>query len=84
MGASLITHSVTPLIQTFEDYDKLDKVLGAFYEALRMFPSGAVMIREAIEDTVLHIPNPPGTDGEKVLAMPKGSQVTIDMVGVRE
>ena len=39
----------------------------AFYEALRMFPSGAVMIREATEDTVLKIPNPVGEEGEKVL-----------------
>lgn len=80
----LIDPSGTSLLQVFEDYDKLDKVLGAFYEALRMFPSGAVMIREAIEDTVLHIPNPHGTNGEQVVAMPKGAQVTIDMVGVRK
>lgn len=42
------------------------------------------MIREAIEDTVLHIPNPPGIGGEQAVAMPKGAQVTIDMVGVRK
>ena len=62
----------------------MDKVLGAFYEALRMFPSGAIMIRESIEDTVLRVPNPPEVGGEKAIVMPKGSQVTIDMVGVRE
>ena len=56
----------------------------AFYEALRMFPSGAVMIREATEDTVLKVPNPVGEEGEKVLPMAKGAQVTIDMVGVRK
>ncbi|KAJ3550511.1 hypothetical protein NM688_g5063 [Phlebia brevispora] len=67
----------------FEDYDKLDKVVGVFYEALRLFPSGAVMIREATEDTVLHVPNPPGIEGEQVVAMPRGAQVTIDMVGVQ-
>ena len=62
----------------------MDKVTGAFYEALRLFPSGAIMIREATEDTVLHVPNPPGIEGEKIIAMPKGAQVAIDMVGVRK
>ena len=41
------------------------------------------MIREAIEDTVLRVPNPPDIEGDRVVVMPKGSQVTIDMVGVR-
>ena len=49
-----------------------------------MFPSGAVMIREATEDTVLKVPNPIGEEGEKPVPMLKGAQVTIDMVGVRE
>ena len=42
-----------------------------------------LMIREAIEDTILHVPNPPGVEGDKAVLMPKGAQVTIDMVGVR-
>ena len=77
-------HSLKCFFKTFDQLEKLDKVTGAFYEALRLFPSGALMIREAIEDTVLHVPNPPEVGGERALAMPKGSQVAIDMVGVRE
>lgn len=68
-------------IQNFDEMEKLDKVSGAFLEALRMFPSAAVMIREATEDTVLNIPNLPGEKGPKTVVMPKGSQVTIDLVG---
>lgn len=64
--------------------EKLDKVTGAFLEALRMFPAAALMIREATEDTILTIPNLPGESGPKPCAMPKGSQVTIDVVGVRK
>ena len=42
------------------------------------------MIREALEDTVLKVPNPPGVEGEKLVPLLKGAQVTIDVVGIRE
>ncbi|KAF8815129.1 cytochrome P450 [Phlegmacium glaucopus] len=58
----------------FDDYPKLDKVLAAFYEALRMFPSGHLLIREAAEDTVLEIPNPHGQVGTTTIPVPKGVQ----------
>ncbi|KAJ6595778.1 cytochrome P450 [Mycena vulgaris] len=59
----------------FEDYSKLDKVLAIFYESARMFPAGHVLIREATEDTVLIVPNPPGEEGSKTIPIPKGTQV---------
>ncbi|KAF8191805.1 cytochrome P450 [Pholiota molesta] len=68
---------------TYEDYGKLDKVLAAFYEALRFFPSGYMMVREAFEDTVLEIPNPDGEEGSKIVPVPKGTQVLVDMIGVQ-
>ncbi|KIK06373.1 hypothetical protein K443DRAFT_674356 [Laccaria amethystina LaAM-08-1] len=67
----------------FDDYAKLDKVLSAFYEALRLFPAGFIMIREATEDTVLQIPNPVGQEGTTPLPVAKGTQVIVDMVGVQ-
>ncbi|KAG5641736.1 hypothetical protein DXG03_004308 [Asterophora parasitica] len=67
----------------FEDYSNLDKVLAAFYEALRMFPAGHVLIREATEDTVLQLPKPVGQEGTIPFPVPKGTQVMVDMVGVQ-
>ncbi|KAJ7158318.1 cytochrome P450 [Mycena crocata] len=67
----------------YEDYSKLDKVLAVFYEAARMFPAGHVLIREATEDTVLKVPNPVGEEGSKTIPIPKGTQVTVDMIGVQ-
>jgi len=83
------------LLKVFDDYPKLDKVLGVFYEAVRMFRSfshprfhflislilvfnaaaGHIMIREAYEDTVLHIPKPHGQEGVTTVPIPKGLQV---------
>lgn len=58
------------------------------------------MIREATEDTILTVPNPPGEDGFTTIPVQKGAQVimalllqqnlltgfqlVVDMVGVRE
>lgn len=42
------------------------------------------MIREAQEDTVLQIPNPPGVEGSTPMPIWKGVQIVIDMVGVRK
>ncbi|KDR80361.1 hypothetical protein GALMADRAFT_242750 [Galerina marginata CBS 339.88] len=67
----------------YDDFLKLDKVLAAFYEALRMFPAGHVLIREASEDTVLHVPNPLGEEGSTAIPVQKGFQVVVDMVGVQ-
>ncbi|KAJ8517930.1 hypothetical protein ONZ45_g4924 [Pleurotus djamor] len=68
---------------TMEDYPKLTKVTAVFYESLRMFPAGHLMIREAHEDTVITMPNPVGVEGSKEVPIPKGTQVVVDMVGVQ-
>ncbi|KAF8155579.1 cytochrome P450 [Crassisporium funariophilum] len=60
---------------TLEDYPKLEKVLAVFYEALRMFPAGHILIREATEDTTLQIPNPHGQEGVTTIAVQKGVQI---------
>ncbi|KJA21399.1 hypothetical protein HYPSUDRAFT_42040 [Hypholoma sublateritium FD-334 SS-4] len=65
------------------DYGKLDKVLSAFLEALRLFPSGYLLIRTAFEDTVLQIPNPRGEEGDKTIPVPKGTLVVVDMIGLQ-
>lgn len=46
--------------------------------------AGYVMIREAIEDTVLTIPSKLGKLGNRSIAIQKGAQVVVDMVGVRK
>uniref|UniRef100_A0A0W0FX74 Cytochrome P450 n=1 Tax=Moniliophthora roreri TaxID=221103 RepID=A0A0W0FX74_MONRR len=67
----------------FDDYNNLNKVLGAFYEALRLFPAGHVLIRSPLEDTIMEIPNPRGQEGMQRQPVPKGLYVTVDMVGIQ-
>ncbi|KIK52840.1 hypothetical protein GYMLUDRAFT_49679 [Collybiopsis luxurians FD-317 M1] len=67
----------------FEDYNNLNKVLAAFFEALRLFPSGHVMIRQASEDTALQVPNPRGQEGTHSMVILKDQVVVVDMVGVQ-
>ncbi|KAF9481644.1 cytochrome P450 [Pholiota conissans] len=67
----------------YEDYPKLNKVLAAFYEALRFFPSGYLLIREAFEDTVLEVPNPVGEEGSRSIPIYKGTTVVVDMIGIQ-
>ncbi|KAG1739195.1 cytochrome P450 [Suillus paluster] len=65
---------------TFDDYSKLDKALAAFYEGVRMFPSGVYLMREAKQDTVLNLS---GIGEEpKMLPILKGTYVVVDMVGL--
>jgi cytochrome P450 len=70
----------------FEHYEALSKTRSAFVEALRMFPSGPLLIREATEDTVLVVPTlrEDGSMYEKHTPMPKGTVLVGDMVGMRE
>ncbi|KAJ8517940.1 hypothetical protein ONZ45_g4933 [Pleurotus djamor] len=68
---------------TMADYPKLTKVTAVFYESLRMFPSGDILVREATEDTVLTVPNPAGMEGSKDIPIAKGTQVIVDMVGIQ-
>ncbi|KAJ7359260.1 cytochrome P450 [Mycena albidolilacea] len=67
----------------YSDYLKLDKVLAIFYEATRMTPPGHALIRQATEDTVLTVQNPMGEEGSKNIPIPKGTEITLDMVGVQ-
>ncbi|KAG8217977.1 cytochrome P450 [Butyriboletus roseoflavus] len=63
----------------YEDYSKLDKVLAAFYEAIRLFPPGPIVPREAKHDTVLNISD---TNEPKMIVVKKGTQVVVDFVGI--
>ncbi|KAF9258180.1 cytochrome P450 [Marasmius fiardii PR-910] len=67
---------------TFEDYNNLNKVLAAFYEALRLFPAGYAMLRVMGEDAVIPIPNPRGQEGTQPCAIQKGTWVIADMIGI--
>ncbi|KAJ7892768.1 cytochrome P450 [Mycena olivaceomarginata] len=64
----------------FSDYPKLDKVRAIFYEAT---PAGHALIRQATEDTVLTVQNPMGEEGSQTIHIPKGTEITLDMVGVQ-
>ncbi|KAK2462367.1 hypothetical protein APHAL10511_005673 [Amanita phalloides] len=65
----------------FQDYPKLNKVLSAFLEAIRMFPPSSLSIRESAEDTVLKIPNPAGQEGYTTIPIQKGTMVVSDTIG---
>lgn len=67
----------------FEDYENLDKVLSLFIEALRMFPAGHIMFRQATKDTTVQLPRPTGQEGFEALPLPKGTLFCIDMVGLQ-
>jgi cytochrome P450 len=66
-------------ILLFEDYGKLDKVLAAFYEAIRMYPPGPIVPRVAKKDTVLNISD---TNEPRTLFVKKGTHVVVDLVGI--
>ncbi|KAF9485606.1 cytochrome P450 [Pholiota conissans] len=68
---------------TASDYPKLDKVLASFYEALRMFPTAYVMIREATKDTILKVPTGPHNEETSIVPIPKGMKIMVDMVGIQ-
>lgn len=70
----------------FDQYDSLVKTRSCFVEALRMYPAGALVLREAREDTILQVPA--GTDAEgnvieEAIHVPKGTAIVGDMVGIR-
>ncbi|KAG6830546.1 hypothetical protein H0H87_007745 [Tephrocybe sp. NHM501043] len=67
----------------YNDYDKLNKVLATFLEALRLFPPAYITIRKAAEDTILNIPNPVGEEGNTPLAVQKGTRMVFDFVGMQ-
>ncbi|KAH7920397.1 cytochrome P450 [Leucogyrophana mollusca] len=63
-----------------EDKSRLDKVLAAFYEGVRMFPSALFLLREAKQDTTLTLE----LDNVKcVLPVKKGTHIVVDVIGVQ-
>ncbi|TFK72487.1 cytochrome P450 [Pluteus cervinus] len=74
---------VTSLFLVFNDFTKLEKVVSVFYEALRLFPAGFVLIRRATEDTVLQVPNPVGQEGTTSVPIQKGTDAIVDMIGIQ-
>jgi len=66
----------------FEDYHKLNKVLSAFLESIRLFPPAYILTRESTKDTVLKIPKPVGQEGFTTLPILKGTMVITDVVAL--
>ncbi|KAF8345237.1 cytochrome P450 [Amanita rubescens] len=67
----------------FEDYDKLNKVLAIFLEALRLYPPAYMMMRQAYEDTVVTVPKPFGQEGATVMPIAKGTWIICDLIGAQ-
>ncbi|KZT55783.1 cytochrome P450, partial [Calocera cornea HHB12733] len=65
---------------TYDDFEKLPFIQGCFQEALRMYPSALMIIRQPVEDTVLQVPSKTG--GSMPLHVPKGQVVTLDFLGI--
>jgi len=68
---------------TFDDFPRLGEVAYAFYEAMRLFPPGYILVREAVDDTVLNVPNADGKPGMRQVPIPKGLPVIVDVVGIQ-
>ncbi|EPT03370.1 hypothetical protein FOMPIDRAFT_1058646 [Fomitopsis schrenkii] len=66
---------------TFDDFDKLEKVLACFHEAGRMFPGGAIVTRDTIDTFVLKVPDEK-TGLDQTIVVPPNMRIIIDMVGV--
>lgn len=69
----------------FDQYDSLVRTRSCFVEALRMFPAGTLVLREAREDTILHVPgiDANGRATEEALHVSKGTIIGGDMVGIQ-
>ncbi|KAF8335234.1 cytochrome P450 [Amanita rubescens] len=67
----------------FEDYDKLNKVLAIFLEALRLYPPAYMMMRQAYEDTVVMVPKSFGQEGATALPIAKGTWMICNLIGAQ-
>ncbi|KAI0064333.1 cytochrome P450 [Artomyces pyxidatus] len=67
----------------YEDFGSLQKILALFYECVRLYPSGYIMLREATEDTVLTIPNDGWAPGTRTIAIEKGTHGIVDVIGMQ-
>ncbi|KAG8833851.1 hypothetical protein FRC17_009968 [Serendipita sp. 399] len=64
-------------------YSKLTHTLHCFLEASRLYPAGPIEIRTCLEDTVLKVSPAKEFDSPAThLALPKHSDVIVDMVGI--
>jgi cytochrome P450 len=71
----------SPFNQVYEDFQRLNLVLGALYEAMRMFPPVVGIPKKASEDTTLTyqtIPDAEGNSRTETVFVPKGTDVLID------
>ncbi|KAG6865641.1 hypothetical protein C0991_000811 [Blastosporella zonata] len=67
----------------YDDFNTLNKVLATFYETLRLFPPAYLLSRDAVEDTVLHLPNPLGQEGTTPLLVHEGTNIILDVIGIQ-
>ncbi|KAI0061763.1 cytochrome P450 [Artomyces pyxidatus] len=67
----------------YDDFGKLQKILALFYESVRLYPSAYMLLRQAAEDTVLTIPEDGWGPGTRSIAIEKGTQAVIDIVGIQ-
>ncbi|KAK7687596.1 hypothetical protein QCA50_008810 [Cerrena zonata] len=63
---------------TLDDLAKLTHTLACFVETLRIYPAGVILSRDILEDITVEVEYP----RKETVAIPKGSLVIIDMVGV--
>ncbi|KZS91953.1 cytochrome P450 [Sistotremastrum niveocremeum HHB9708] len=66
----------------FEDYDKLEGVLACLYEAIRLFPAGYILFRDAREDVVFTFPSIKSPGQDDAYHIKKGTSTIVDMVGL--
>ncbi|KZS91644.1 cytochrome P450 [Sistotremastrum niveocremeum HHB9708] len=66
----------------FEDYDNLEPVLAAFFEALRLFPAAYQTLRKAARDTTLPAGNMKRPGEMENIPVKEGSSIFLDLVGV--
>jgi hypothetical protein len=70
----------------FDAYDLLPKTRAALVEALRLYPAGNIIIREATEDAIIQVPHVDenGVATEQNVHFPKGAVIVGDMIGMRK
>ncbi|KAJ3521984.1 hypothetical protein NM688_g8941 [Phlebia brevispora] len=62
----------------YANYEDLAPVLHSFYEAIRLYPPGPIILRVPTEDTVLTAPQ--AISGSNSLSMPRGQEIVIDFI----
>lgn len=65
-------------LPTLDDLRKLPFLLSCFYECIRLFPSGVLLVRRTTQDINLTMERP----SESTIHINKGTDVIVDMIGV--